>query len=95
MSHSPEKKSLPQELIDSIRPIMWRTDPDFEQKAGVGRRRIANMDSEGTGPAERVVMGRNKVGYPKAAFVEWLESRMRVEAAKPRKSADSLPDQAA
>lgn len=49
----------------------------------VQRRRLANLDSAGEGPAERIRVG-GKVGYPKAAFCAWLASRMTVETPRRR-----------
>ena len=37
---------------------------------------LANADSSGVGPAERILIGRNVV-YPVAAFIEWLRGRAR------------------
>jgi len=71
--------SLPKEILDSIPPVLWRTDPLFKTLTGISRRSIANMDSLGKGPAERIVMGKSRVGYPKAALVEWLSKRLRVD----------------
>lgn len=70
---------LPQEILDALPPVLWRTDPLFKTLTGVSRRSIANMDCLGEGPAERIVMGKSRVGYPKAALVEWLSKRLRVE----------------
>ena len=71
--------SLPKEILDSIPPVLWRTDPLFKTLTGISRRSMANMDSLGQGPSERIVMGKSRVGYPKAALVEWLSKRMRVD----------------
>jgi predicted DNA-binding transcriptional regulator AlpA len=35
---------------------------------------LANLDSEGRGPAGRVIMGR-KVAYPRAELIAWLRQR--------------------
>jgi len=80
---------LPQDFIDSIPPVLWRLDPDFPRIMGISRRRAANMDCSGEGPEERVLMGRNRVGYPKAAVIRFLERRLRLESRK------SIPDEAA
>lgn len=38
---------------------------------------LANLDSEGRGPAGRVILGR-KVAYPRASLIAWLRSRATV-----------------
>lgn len=65
------------DLIQELPPVIWRTDPRFRQWAGVGPRRVANMDSLGQGPKEKIRMGGH-VGYPRAAFVEWLMQRIKI-----------------
>jgi hypothetical protein len=35
---------------------------------------MANLDSQGKGPTDRVRIGR-KIGYPVASVVKWLEDR--------------------
>ena len=42
----------------------------------VSPKTLANADSSGVGPAERILIGRNVV-YPVTALVEWLRGRAR------------------
>jgi hypothetical protein len=44
----------------------------------VNRRTLANLDSQGVGPAGRIRCGR-KVAYQVSHFVEWLEKRCKFE----------------
>ena len=41
----------------------------------VNSKTLANLDSQGQGPAGRIKIGR-KVAYPVIAFISWLESRI-------------------
>lgn len=36
---------------------------------------LANLDSLGQGPDERIRIGKRKIAYPVESFVRWLESR--------------------
>ncbi len=36
---------------------------------------MANHDCMGTGPEQRVLLGRRKVAYPVSALVDWLRGR--------------------
>jgi hypothetical protein len=44
----------------------------------INRRTLANLDSQGIGPAIRIRCGR-KVGYEINSFVAWLEERCKFE----------------
>lgn len=39
---------------------------------------MANLDSAGQGPAERVLLGTRRVAYPVRALVDWLRGRSTV-----------------
>lgn len=41
----------------------------------VAPKTVANADSEGTGPKERVTIGSRKVGYPTEVLAEWVQAR--------------------
>jgi hypothetical protein len=45
----------------------------------IGARHLANMDSQGRGPAVRVKVGKN-VGYPVDALIQWLEQHVKIQA---------------
>lgn len=44
---------------------------------------MANLDSRGEGPPERVKLGR-KVGYPAASFFQWLVEQLQPVEGKKR-----------
>ena len=71
--------SIPQELVDALPPVLWRTDSRLKELTGLTRRSLANLDSLGQGPDERVCHGSSKVGYPRESLIRWLESRMTME----------------
>lgn len=70
-----QKSSFFQSLLDDPRPAFDRRA--VSQVAGLSEKSMANYDSSGIGPRERFRCGR-RVFYPKAALVEWLESRSTV-----------------
>lgn len=76
---------LPRDIFDALHPINWRTDKTiFPGATGITRKRIANLDSLGLGPAEKICMGKNRVGYRKEVLAAWLAGRMRIESRKSR-----------
>ena len=56
-------------------PIVARTEIQRFTGGIVHGRTIANMDALGTGPKERIRIGR-KVAYPVDSIIEWLQSRV-------------------
>jgi predicted DNA-binding transcriptional regulator AlpA len=40
---------------------------------------LANLDSRGEGPARKMRLGKRRVGYPVADFVEWLRTRAVID----------------
>ncbi len=64
-------------LLKELPPFVLRTHPRFKELTGYAGRTLANLDSLGQGPTQRVMIG-NTVGYPREALVEWLESRSRI-----------------
>lgn len=74
------KKSTPANLsalLDVLPPFLCRTHPKFRELTGLSSRSVANLDSLGEGPPERIMIGRT-VAYPRESFVKWLETRSRV-----------------
>ncbi|MDQ5988651.1 MAG: hypothetical protein CSYNP_04412 [Syntrophus sp. SKADARSKE-3] len=63
-------------LESEMPPIIFRNHPKFKELTGYSPRTLANEDSRGTGPSQRVVIGKN-TGYPREPFLDWLESRSR------------------
>lgn len=66
------------ELAQALPPILYRTNPRFRELVGLSPRSMANLDSLGRGPAQRVLLGK-AVGYPRQALLAWLAKRLRVE----------------
>jgi len=65
------------QLLEPILPpILFRNHPQFKAWTGFSPRTLANEDSQGTGPDERIFSGR-VCGYPKDAILRWLEKRSR------------------
>lgn len=60
-------------------PSTWIARTEIERFSGgmISEKYLANLDSAGKGPADRVRCGR-KVVYPVAELVAWLESRSAV-----------------
>jgi len=71
-----DKDSLRDILSQSLPVILFRNHPKFKELTGFAPRSIANQDSLGTGPKERIRMGRT-VGYPRKAMVDWLLTKAR------------------
>jgi hypothetical protein len=57
-------------------PSAWVSRTKIQEFTGgtVSEKYLANLDSQGRGPAGRVRIGR-KIAYPTTAVVRWLESR--------------------
>ena len=69
--------------LDDAWPSPLVSRDAVEQFTGhlVRRKTLVNEDSLGSGPAQRVRMGR-KVAYPKEALIEWLGKRLSVETVR-------------
>ena len=59
-------------------PFVLRDQRILDQFSGglLNARTLANHDSKGTGPKGRFRVG-NRIAYPIAALIEWLEERTR------------------
>jgi hypothetical protein len=73
-----QKKSIRELLEPVLPPILFRNHPKFKEWTGISPRTVANMDSIGTGPDDRLIVA-HVCGYPKDSFLRWLESRTRRE----------------
>lgn len=74
---------LPKPLQDMYKSLPeWVSRREIERVTccGVPKGTLANCDSQGTGPATRMRVGK-KVLYPKRDFVLWLASRTKIEDA--------------
>jgi len=64
-------------ILRALPPFVTRTHPRFRELIGYSPRSMANMDSLGCGPSNRIRLG-NTVAYERESFVRWLEERSRV-----------------
>jgi hypothetical protein len=55
--------------------IVARTEVSNFSGGLINEKYLANLDSQGSGPAGRFKIGR-KVGYPVNSLITWLESRL-------------------
>lgn len=58
-------------------PILFRNHPKFKEWTGLSPRTVANEDSQGRGPTERVVIG-NVTGYPRDPFLDYLARKAKL-----------------
>ncbi len=56
-------------------PFVARSEVGKFSGGLIAPRTLANLDSLGEGPAERVKLG-GRVGYPVRPFVKWLNNRL-------------------
>ncbi len=66
-------KDLFAELEKELPPIVFRNWKDWKKYIPYSPRTLANMDSLGTGPDERVKVGR-VVGYPRESMMRFLKA---------------------
>lgn len=72
-----QEKTRIRELLENILPpILFRNNPKFKEWTGRSSRTVANADSKGQGPTERLLVG-HVVGYPKDAIIKWLEKKVK------------------
>jgi hypothetical protein len=65
------------ELEKALPPIVFRNWSRWRDILPIAPRSVANEDSLGTGPREKIMIGR-VVGYPRTALIEWLRQRSKV-----------------
>jgi hypothetical protein len=65
------------ELEKALPPIVFRNWSRWRDILPIAPRSVANEDSLGTGPREKIMVGR-VVGYPRTALIEWLRERSKV-----------------
>jgi hypothetical protein len=65
------------ELEKALPPIVFRNWSRWRDVLPIAPRSVANEDSLGTGPREKIMVGR-VVGYPRTALIEWLRQRSKV-----------------
>ncbi len=66
-----------EELEKALPPIVFRNWRGWRDVLPIAPRTVANEDSLGTGPREKIMVGR-VVGYPKGALIDWLRERSKV-----------------
>jgi len=66
-----------EELEKELPPIVFRKWARWRDVIPYAPRTVANEDSRGTGPKERIQCGR-VVGYPRKALIEWLKERTKI-----------------
>ena len=76
-----QKNAAPsiRDLLDPVLPpIVFRNHPRFKEWTGYSNKTVANFDCRGTGPDQRLVVGR-VTGYPKDSLIRWLEGQTHRE----------------
>jgi hypothetical protein len=68
---------LLKDIENLLPPIVFRNWPKWRDVLPMSPRTLANEDCLGVGPKESVYLGRH-VGYPRAAFMEYLRAKMTV-----------------
>jgi len=68
-------------IAAELPPVVFRNWHKWRDVLPMAPRTVANDDSTGIGPTEKVYMGRN-AGYPKQAFLEYLRKRIHFTEGK-------------
>lgn len=68
-------------IENELPPVVFRNWHKWRDVLPMAPRTVANDDSKGDGPKEKVFVGRN-AGYPRAAFVEYLRKRIHFTESK-------------
>jgi len=61
-------------LAKALPPIVFRNWKRWNDFIPFTARSVANFDSAGTGPSEKLFVGK-VCGYPRESFVKWLKER--------------------
>ena len=77
MSEQIQKEEALEAIANELPPIVFRNWAKWRHVLPMAPRTVANDDSKGLGPANRIYVGRN-CGYPRADFIQYLRTRMRV-----------------
>ena len=64
-------------LLTLLPPLVPRNYKRMREYCNISGRTLANLDSQGLGCPERILLG-NTTAYPREAFVSWLEQRSKV-----------------
>ncbi len=68
-------------IESELPPVVFRNWYKWRDVLPMAPRTVANDDSKGDGPKEKVFVGRN-AGYPRSAFVEYLRKRIHFTEGK-------------
>lgn len=68
-------------IAAELPPVVFRNWHKWRDVLPMAPRTVANDDSIGKGPTEKVFVGRN-AGYPKQAFLEYLRKRIHFTEGK-------------
>jgi hypothetical protein len=68
-------------IAEELPPVVFRNWHKWRDVLPMAPRTVANDDSIGKGPKEKVFVGRN-AGYPKQAFLEYLRKRIHFTEGK-------------
>lgn len=63
-------------LEQELPPIVFRNWKDWKKYLPVSPRYVANLDSLGTGPDEKVMIG-GVTGYPRESIIRFLKDRAK------------------
>ena len=65
------------DLAEKLPPIIARSEVEKLLGGVISAKRLANLDSLGEGPKQRMRIGR-KIAYRTEDLLEWLESRTKI-----------------
>ena len=68
-------------IAAELPPVVFRNWHKWRDVLPMAPRTVANDDSIGEGPKEKVFVGRN-AGYPRTAFIEYLRKRIHFTEGK-------------
>jgi hypothetical protein len=73
----PTNEEIEKSIREAIgkRPHLFRTDPFLKTLDGLSPGTRANLDSQGRGPTERYLVGR-ETAYLPDGYVKWLVARI-------------------
>jgi len=71
-----QKKDVLAELENELPPIVFRNWKEWKKYLPLSPRYIANLDSLGTGPDEKVMVG-GITGYPRGSMMRFLRDRAK------------------
>lgn len=85
----PDTMQIIDEWCAQLPPVISRKRLDWFLGGIVSRKHIANMDSAGDGPADRIMVGRETV-YPTRPLLIWLAERRGFKRLTGIKSLDGV-----